>query len=100
LSRQIPRDAFDSIPPQELQKGKAERLVIQPWVRNGFAYLSLGIQDQQEDGSYAFMRKKGFALSVREAKEFVLKLAAQVCAVEAQMARVFDEEGGSVGEGS
>jgi hypothetical protein len=91
VGREIPRNAFDGIVPQELAKGRNERLVIQPWVRNGYAYISLGIKDLQEDGTFEFTRRKGFALSVREAEEFVFKLATQVQLVRARMREVLDE---------
>ena len=101
MARPISRDVFDSVAPIEMQKGRTERLVIQPWVRSGFAYLSLGIMDQQEDGTYAFLRKKGFALTMREGRELVFKLAAQVNAMEQALQSLSSEAGDSGGsEGS
>lgn len=94
MFRRLPKDAFADIPAIELEKGKTERLVIQPWVRDGYAYISLGIKDQGRSGEFVFLRRKGFALTLREAREFCLKLSAQVYVTEKRMHELLegDEE--------
>lgn len=79
----LDKETFAGIDPVDIHKGKTEMLSVAPWVtKYGKAFVSLGIKDLGEDGSYGFYRRKGFALSLDEAKEAVSAIQAIVAAME------------------